>query len=358
MKKLTLITVIIISFITTGLLNAQTISLYCEGNDTTGGTNQPTFYKVDAFSATTNIINALDGVYGIYQGSSTFDNNNNPYITPEEKANYNRNRNIQNYTNQDINTESRDIIPNTSPNFYNMSNNASGMYTDNNTTPQNNNLFPNDRQTMKQVGRTWQDYTTPKGAPGRSDNGVRGSGMYQDNKYADNLDFSNVAGAGDINKAMEFTYKNMFGNNSGLNQNDLTEEEQAKREKEYLISRGDSYGMMAANNAIIGLQNFNDVASAKDYEKEYNTMLQESGNTMNKYNANNPTNPFGTYTPNAGMASNYGLVANTPIQDFGTKRASAKYGGTKKKYQEGGEYELSQADIDEIIKNGGEVEYL
>ena len=43
------------------------------------------------------------------------------------------------------------------------------------------------------------------------------------------------------------------------------------------------------------------------------------------------------YTPNVGIGSNYGLVANSHIQDFGTGTASAKCGGTKKKYQEGGD---------------------
>lgn len=81
MKKLTLITVIIISFLITGLLNAQNISLYCVGNDTTGGqTVNTTFYKVDAFSASATIINTLPEVYGKAQGSSTFDNSNNHYL--------------------------------------------------------------------------------------------------------------------------------------------------------------------------------------------------------------------------------------------------------------------------------------
>lgn len=120
----------------------------------------------------------------------------------------------------------------------------------------------------------------------------------------------------------------------------------------------DALGFMIANNALVGFQNFNDVLSARDYEKEYNQMLMRTGNSDQRYNPINPTNPYGMYTPNVGIGSNYGLVANSHIQDFGTGMASAKCGGTKKKYQEGGEYNLTQEEIDYILKNGGEIEMI
>ena len=80
MKKLTLITVIIISFLITGLLNAQNISLYCVGNDTTCGTNKSIFYKIDAFSSTATTIDTMDYITGVTLNSSTFDQSSSHYI--------------------------------------------------------------------------------------------------------------------------------------------------------------------------------------------------------------------------------------------------------------------------------------
>jgi len=80
MKKLTLTTVIIISFLTTGLLNAQNISLYCTGNDTTGGTNKSIFYKIDAFSSISTTIDTMDYIKGVTLNSSTFDQSSSHYI--------------------------------------------------------------------------------------------------------------------------------------------------------------------------------------------------------------------------------------------------------------------------------------
>ena len=173
-----------------------------------------------------------------------------------------------------------------------------------------------------------------------------GGGMYQGNQYADNLNFNNV---GNLPlDAMNITYNSMFPYGVGT----TTPQQQPTKYDTNVISRGDdSLGFQVANNAIIGFQNFNDVITAKDYEKEYNQMLMRTGNTMNKYNPMNPTNPYGTYTLNSGIGQNYGQVANNPIQ-------ALKCGGMKKKYQEGGEYELSQEEIDYILKNGGEIEFI
>lgn len=119
---------------------------------------------------------------------------------------------------------------------------------------------------------------------------------------------------------------------------------------------GDSAGITAANNAIMGFGMVNQVLGEQDLEKEYNKRLRELGNTDARYNASNAVNPFGDYTLNAGPASNFALVANTPIQDFGTRRASAKRGGTV--YEEGGEYYATKDDIKNILAAGGEIEYL
>jgi hypothetical protein len=121
------------------------------------------------------------------------------------------------------------------------------------------------------------------------------------------------------------------------------------------IDRGDDVGMQAANNALAGLGMANAVFGQEDLEKEYNRKLREIGNSDARYNSYNPTNPFGNYTLNAGPASNFALVANTPVQDFGTKMAGAKYGG---EFAEGGEYYRSDEDIKRILAMGGEIEFL
>ena len=139
-------------------------------------------------------------------------------------------------------------------------------------------------------------------------------------------------------------YKQYLDNFAKQDFSQISEEKQNKKEKQnkpegdstITSMNDDALGFIIANNALIGFQNFNDVLSARDYEKEYNQMLMRTGNSDQRYNAINPTNPYGMYTPNAGIGSNYGLVANSHIQDFGTSMASAKYGGMKKKYQEGG----------------------
>ena len=155
-------------------------------------------------------------------------------------------------------------------------------------------------------------------------------------------------------------YKQYLDNFAKQDFSQTSKEEQNKPKDNSTITsmNDDALGFMIANNALIGFQNFNDVLSARDYEKEYNQMLMRTGNSDQRYNPINPTNPYGMYTPNAGIGSNYGLVANSHIQDFGTSMASAKCGGMKKKYKEGGEYNLTQEEIDYILKNGGEIEML
>jgi hypothetical protein len=129
-------------------------------------------------------------------------------------------------------------------------------------------------------------------------------------------------------------------------------------------NRGDSIGIVAANNALAGLGMVNQVLDAKDYQKEYEQRMREVGNTMARYNPQNAVNPFGNYTLNAGPASNFGLVANTPIQDFGTKMSSAKFGGlipfipATRGYQEGGEYYADEDEIKRILAMGGEIEFI
>jgi hypothetical protein len=57
-------------------------------------------------------------------------------------------------------------------------------------------------------------------------------------------------------------------------------------------------------------------------------------------------------------------VANTPIQDFGTKMSSARYGGlipfipATRFYQEGGEYYADEDEVRRILAMGGEIEFI
>lgn len=119
--------------------------------------------------------------------------------------------------------------------------------------------------------------------------------------------------------------------------------------------RGDSVGMLAANNALAGFGMLNSVLGEEDRQKEYEQMMRRTGNSDARYKSYNPTNPFGNYTLNAGPASNFGLVANTPVQDFGTRMSGAKYGG---QFAEGGEYYVSDKELKMILAMGGEIEFL
>jgi hypothetical protein len=125
---------------------------------------------------------------------------------------------------------------------------------------------------------------------------------------------------------------------------------------------GDELGTRMANNALTGLGVANQAFGQSKQQSDYEKMLRRTGNTDFAYQVTDPNNPFGNYTPNAGPASNFGLVANTPIQDFGTHTIAAKYGGSMKKssksYREGGTYVLSPDEVREILRNGGEIEYL
>ena len=131
---------------------------------------------------------------------------------------------------------------------------------------------------------------------------------------------------------------------------DITTKEKDKKK--------DVEGFSDADRAIAGFRMFNEALSDRDYAKEYKRMLMRTGNTDYRYNPMNPVNPYGEYTPNVGIGANYALVGNTPIQDFGTKMASAKYGKMMRNYKAGGEYTISKEELDYILSNGGEVEFL
>lgn len=133
-----------------------------------------------------------------------------------------------------------------------------------------------------------------------------------------------------------------------------------KQKSPGLYTMDPGYGTYAANNALIGFGMVNDVLAdkqARQNREQYNQRLRTIGNSDNRFMVSNPVNPFGNYTLNAGPASNFGLVANTPAQDFGTSSIAARYGGSKN-YREGGEYMVTEAELRQIMESGGIVEFL
>lgn len=121
--------------------------------------------------------------------------------------------------------------------------------------------------------------------------------------------------------------------------------------------RGDAAGFMAANNALIGLGMFDNALGQKNLKKQYDKQLMQIGNTDAMYNAVNPSNPYGNYTTNVGIGPDFALVRQTAAQDFSDANL-ARYGGTMKKYKQGGSYMVSDRELMEILANGGDVEFL
>lgn len=119
----------------------------------------------------------------------------------------------------------------------------------------------------------------------------------------------------------------------------------------------DKYGEMAAINALIGLSNFNNYLRKKQDDRYYQREFHRVGNTSEMYTPINYVNPFGDYTINNPIGPNFGLVAQTPVQDFGTTMQPYKKGGVKK-YKKGGVYDVTAEELYEILKNGGDFEII
>ncbi len=120
----------------------------------------------------------------------------------------------------------------------------------------------------------------------------------------------------------------------------------------------DPVGMRAANNFLTGLGMFNQspIGERQNILNEQRN-FRDSGNTDSMAPVNNPQNPFGVFTPNAGPGINNNLVSRPAVQDFGTKGNFAKCGG-QKMYREGGSYMLTKDQILNILANGGEIEFM
>ena len=148
------------------------------------------------------------------------------------------------------------------------------------------------------------------------------------------------------------TPNNNISSSSVTNQNNSV----SKNNKQ-VISRGDPLGFVTAMNAVAGLGIFNDVMSQTDIQKQYEEMLRRTGNTDNRFVAQNPNNPFGTYTPNAPMASNFMNVRNGYTQNIGTGTMSAKCGGTKK-FKDGGVYIITEQEMKDLLAQGYDIEFV
>jgi hypothetical protein len=122
--------------------------------------------------------------------------------------------------------------------------------------------------------------------------------------------------------------------------------------------RGDSAGFVAANNALIGLGMANNVLGQKNQQRQYNEQLMKMGNTDSMYNAVNPSNPYGNYTTNVGIGPNFALVRQTAAQDFSDANLARNGGTMKRRYKQGGSYMVSNEELMEILRNGGDVEFI
>lgn len=116
-----------------------------------------------------------------------------------------------------------------------------------------------------------------------------------------------------------------------------------------LISK-DIRGVKAANNSLVAGSMATDAFNDMNEQKEFERRQREAGFSINKFVHTKPKNLRGDYTLNAGLGPNFQLDKYTPIQ-------SSKCGG-KISYQVGGEYEVSEEELEQIKKLGGEFEII
>lgn len=120
-------------------------------------------------------------------------------------------------------------------------------------------------------------------------------------------------------------------------------------------------GMEYAQKGMMGFGAFRDFTQWKNDQKErneYEDMLKRTGNTDFRLASNSP-NPYGDFTMNVGPANNFQLGMTTPVQDSGTTGrygGSFKYGGQS--FAEGGEYQVSEEELLQLMQNGAEIEFI
>jgi hypothetical protein len=112
-------------------------------------------------------------------------------------------------------------------------------------------------------------------------------------------------------------------------------------------------GMEYAQKSMAGLGAFANTIRSRNAEKEqeeYDNWKMRNLNTDagNAYN----TPSFGNYTLNVGPSQNFQPGNTTPIQ-------SARYGGfMKQSYAEGGEYQVSEDELLQLMQEGAEIEFI
>jgi hypothetical protein len=137
--------------------------------------------------------------------------------------------------------------------------------------------------------------------------------------------------------------------------NDVNDNATGKTNNKVLNTRYMS-GPGIAANAISGLGAVNrglGYFENKEQNRRYNQDMIRNTNTMQNTPVYNSPNAFGDWTVNSGKLKPNMYV---PTQDIGTSQY-AKYGGTAK-YQQGGEYHVTQDELIQLMRDGAEVEFL
>jgi hypothetical protein len=118
----------------------------------------------------------------------------------------------------------------------------------------------------------------------------------------------------------------------------LSLEKDAPEKKENgWLGPGTAFAMLGTMGAL------NQRLSSADYARQYDQLLRRRGMTDQKVRPHNPQNPFGDHTLNAGPGPNFQLNNQTPVQA---------------RFQEGGEYEMTEDELRQFLREGGQVEYL
>jgi hypothetical protein len=159
--------------------------------------------------------------------------------------------------------------------------------------------------------------------------------------------------------------------NQNVNQQNTQQSEQPNEWSKKTTVWGDPAGQKVAMNTLNGLAMLNQTLGAGKEERKYKQDIRDAFST-DAMASTNAYNPFGYHTtndqnfkgfvPNMGAVQDFGTYMNTAenggdIQDFGAYLPDYM-NGSDVDYEEGGEYELSESQIRQILANGGEIEFL
>ena len=141
----------------------------------------------------------------------------------------------------------------------------------------------------------------------------------------------------------EGVYETPWGQNEYAQYSETQELDDDAKARRYATTIGAKYDTAAMIGNLINEPNYrNAVANRTQAQNVFTPMAGNRG--MNTFN------PIGVQAPNR----------QTPVQFAGMARyGGSKYkGGGAKKFKEGGTYNLSQAEINQILAMGGEIEYV